>query len=345
MKGDFPSRREPKLDAQLMSDLWIFRAVARFGSITAAAAQLHVTQGAVSQRVLRLEGRMGVTLFTREHTGVRLTPSGALLAAAMGEVASTLQSALTQIQRLERRALVVSCSPSVATEWLMPSLRDFYREYPQIELQVRAEMTTPSLAWMDSEGVDVLIDYGHARADGVHELTRVQEYTVPVCSPGLRQVMDAQPDGAVDVELLHDSAAWPEPHGAIANEWQEWLTERGSVPGVRVSAERQFNLASLAYQTATFGAGLVLGRLVSVQRSLESGELVAATKAAPLASASHRVLAREAAGTDARADCFVAWLVHSMQQTQARAARQLGTRLPDDDAGADASPLVQNRPV
>ena len=44
-----------RLDTQLLSDLWVFRAAARFGSITAAARRLNVTQGAVSQRVLRLE--------------------------------------------------------------------------------------------------------------------------------------------------------------------------------------------------------------------------------------------------------------------------------------------------
>ena len=307
-----------------MSDLWIFRAVARLGSITAAAAQLHVTQGAVSQRVLRLEQRLGVSLFTREHTGVRLTASGGLLARSMDDVSASLQSALTQIQRLERRALVVSCSPSVATEWLMPNLRGFYREYPDVELQVRAEMTTPSVAWMDAEGVDVLIDYGHTAVEGVHELARVQEYTLPVCSPELRRRLDEAGDTLVDVELLHDSAAWPEPFGSIANEWQEWMAVRGPVPGVNVIAERRFNLASLAYQTAIYGEGIALGRIVSVQRLLESGELVAAVDADLVSSASHRVLAREPAGTDARADRFVQWLTESLQQTQQDSARRLG---------------------
>src|SRR4051812_38990265 len=122
-----------RLDAQLLADLWVFRAVARAGGMSAAATQLSVTAGAVSQRILRLEARLHEKLFERDKGRVALTASGSVVFEAMNGVSTTLTHALSRLGRSRHDNIVVSCAPSLAMEWLMPHLVEFYRECPGIE--------------------------------------------------------------------------------------------------------------------------------------------------------------------------------------------------------------------
>lgn len=308
-------REAYRVDAQLLSDLWIFRAAARFGSITAAARHLNVTQGAVSQRVLRLEARLGVELFHRLKGRIVLTEAGSRMLATMDTVSSEVNQALGSIRRPQRGALVVSCAPSLATEWLMPHLQDFYRECPQIELRVRAEMSVRSAKWMEAERIDVLIDYLHAEAPDLHQLASVQELTFPVCSRAYRARLDSLPAEERSVVLMHDDAAWRE--GEVAGaEWQERLSSTACRTTLAVEGERHFNLAYLAYQAAVYGQGVAIGRSISVNRLLHSGDLVAASDEAPLPSAHYRVFALAPVAADSPAQRFSAWLVRALARTQ-----------------------------
>src|SRR5688572_10336934 len=117
-----------RLDIQLLSDLWVFRSVARFGSVTAAAKRLGVTQGAVSQRIQRLEGRLGTSLFLRQHERLSITDAGSGLLATMNEVAISMTEGLSRFDRVQRLSLVISCVPSLATDWLVPKLEGFYEK-------------------------------------------------------------------------------------------------------------------------------------------------------------------------------------------------------------------------
>lgn len=338
------SRRMPedereayRLDAQLLSDLWFFRAAARGGAITAAAQQLNVTQGAVSQRVLRLEGRLGTELFHRHKGKIVLTAAGEILLEGMNAATGELNRALGRIDPSRRSALVVSCSPSMATEWLMPHLQDFYRECPQVELVVRSEMVVPSLQWMQEERVDVLIDYLHADVPELEELAAVQELTFPVCSPPFRHRLDGLPEKERAVVLMHDDAAWGEGE-ADGAEWQEWLNAAGGRRGFVVEGERHFNLAYLTYQAAVYGQGLAMGRSISVNRLLRGGDLVAATDVAPLPSAFYRVFAVPARAADSPAGRFAAWIRQAMLRTQQETLELLGISISIDANRNDALP-------
>src|ERR1041385_5281826 len=178
------------LDAHLLSDLWFFRAVARLGSVTLAAQRLGVTQGAVSQRILRLEARLRAALFVRQKGKMLLTKSGATLFEVMTKVALDLNESLSQIDRLERTAIVLSCIPSLATEWLVPHLDDFYQKYPGIEIFIRAELAASTPERIEAEGIDIIIDYYHSSATELHELATIREYLLPVCSPNYRRMLE-----------------------------------------------------------------------------------------------------------------------------------------------------------
>lgn len=304
-----------RLDTQLLSDLWVYRAVARAGSMSAAAAQLNVTAGAVSQRVLRLEARLKERLFQRDKGRLALTSAGSIVLEAMNGVSTTLTNALSRLGRQQHDSIVVSCTPSLAMEWLMPHLQEFYRECPDVELTVRSEMSRPTAEWMKNEGVDVVITHNRARPAGLIELASLQELTFPVCSRAYHDHFRAQPIEERFVTALHDDDPWREGEPPRA-EWQEWLALAGSSCDFAINTDRHFNLASLAYQAAIHGQGMAMGRSVIVNGLLKMGSLVLGGNIPPVPSAHYRVLSRAEEAADSRCARFAAWLAGGLARTQ-----------------------------
>jgi DNA-binding transcriptional LysR family regulator len=305
-----------RLDAQLLSDLWYFRSAARLGSVTAAARRLGVTQGAVSQRVLRLEARLGAPLFVRQKSRMVLTDAGASLLEAMTQVALVLNDSLSRINRIQRRAIVISCVPSLATEWLVPHLDDFYRRHPGIEVFVRSELAASTAERMDDDGLDLLIDYQPSPAIGLQELASVQEFVFPVCSQRYREHLAAPEDDAAAVVLLHDDVPWW--GGAADSEWAGWRTEAAvDWPERRVGA-RHFNLAHLAYHAAMFDQGVAIGRSIIVNRLLSKGDLVSAVDLPPVKGSSYRVSTNRPGDARSPVRQFAKWWREAMVATQAQ---------------------------
>lgn len=77
--------------------LTVLAAVARHGSVTKAAKELHYTQPAVSHHLARLEATTGAKLVQRAGRGIRLTPEGELLAARAAEIVGRVDAAATEL--------------------------------------------------------------------------------------------------------------------------------------------------------------------------------------------------------------------------------------------------------
>lgn len=276
-----------------------FAAVVRCGSVQGAAAELNVTQPAVSQAVRQLEEHVGLPLLDRGRRPVRPTAAGEALAGAirdgLGQIAEAIE-ALRATRREEGATVTVACSVGVATYWLMPRLAAFYREHPEILVNV---MTTPTGAPALAEGVDLAIRYGHGRwRDGlVHRL--LAEEVLPVCAPGLR----ARHGGTVSpgaVPLLHvrsDEASWVG--------WPAYLRSTGLAP---VRAEgRVFTNYVQATQAALEGHGMMLGWRSITGGLTASGALVAAGLPALVPRDAVYLVARAKRGGWA-AELFAGWL-------------------------------------
>ncbi len=146
-------KRLPSLNA-----LKAFESVARQLSFTAAARELHVTPGAVSQQVRLLEEHVGSPLFERSRRTVSLTPAGM---AILPEVQAGFECFYRAIEGNVRRhgvaSLAISVAPSLASKWLLPRLGDFSARFPEIELRISA---TVGLADFTDEEVDIAIGSG-----------------------------------------------------------------------------------------------------------------------------------------------------------------------------------------
>jgi DNA-binding transcriptional LysR family regulator len=118
-----------------MSELHAFTTAARLGSFTRAAESLCVTQGAISRAIGRLEAHFDQPLMVRTPTGLSLTPAGKTLMEASVEPLQAIESVSAQLRMpAATQQLSLSVIPTLASVWLMPRLREFQKQHPDIAL-------------------------------------------------------------------------------------------------------------------------------------------------------------------------------------------------------------------
>lgn len=121
-----------------LNDLLAFVAVAREGNFTRAAAQLGVTQSAVSQAVSSLEARLDIRLFTRTTRSVALTPAGERLIQSIAprfeEIEAELE-AITELREKPAGTVRITCGDFVLRTTLLPKLTPLMLEYPDIHIE------------------------------------------------------------------------------------------------------------------------------------------------------------------------------------------------------------------
>ncbi|MEX3856445.1 LysR family transcriptional regulator [Paraburkholderia sp. BR10923] len=121
-----------------------FRAVAETGSVTAAAARLHVSQPALTREIRELEERLGVPLFDRMPRGMQPTEAGRLLleyAAQIFRLADAAEDAVSEFAGLKRGQLAMASSRTIGA-YLLPELMDRFRDlYPGVTVQLAVSNT------------------------------------------------------------------------------------------------------------------------------------------------------------------------------------------------------------
>jgi len=245
-----------------LNALRAFEATARLGSMTAAAAELFVTHGAVSRHLRALEDQLGIVLLKRGGAATELTPDGARLAEGLATAFRLIQES---VEKLKPGPLTLSCSSSVMMHWLIPRIGGFYEEHPNVEIQLN----------MNHGRVDFLRDnIGVAIRNTMYEPpagTQVRELMVervgPVCSPEyLRTAGLTTPAELAQARLLSTKTR------LLA--WQEWATAAGQA-GPPCEAAELYEHFYLLIQAAACGLGMAAVPEMLVLGELRSGRLVA----------------------------------------------------------------------
>lgn len=136
-----------------VDDLRLVAAVASSGSVGSAARMLQVSQPSASQRLARLERRVGVRLFDRDTQGARPTPAGAELARQAGHILGHLDQAYDAVRAAgERRLLRVGVFYSLA-ESLFPVLG----ELVDTEIEEIADHGAVLLEWLAEGALDAAV--------------------------------------------------------------------------------------------------------------------------------------------------------------------------------------------
>ncbi|MEU4730504.1 LysR family transcriptional regulator [Streptomyces sp. NPDC023588] len=143
-----------------LRDLELLDATAEAGSLTAAAERLYVSQPALSQRLTRLEARLGMALFDRK--GRRLVPNAAgrrMLVAArhvLGELESATRD-LREIRDGRDRRVRFTAQCSTTLPWLPPVLRAFRAREPDIDVRIEAVPDDAPIPALLADRIDVAL--------------------------------------------------------------------------------------------------------------------------------------------------------------------------------------------
>lgn len=249
-----------------LAALRAFHAAARTERFAQAAAELHVSQSAVSHHVRRLEDYLGVRLFERLPASVRLTDAGARYFAEIHPALERIRQATGALRHHgRRRRVTLTTLPSAANIWLIPNLGSLEACCPDIDLQLLAN---PRIVDLDREQVDLALRFGWGRWTGVASRWLFAEQLIPVCPPGYL------PDAAAA-----DAAAALQGARLIVNEtdpgeWTAWSAARGLDPPDLDSA-LHFAEGDQVLRAAENGLGLAMGRRPVVDAYLRAGSLVA----------------------------------------------------------------------
>jgi LysR family glycine cleavage system transcriptional activator len=250
--------RLPSLNA-----LRAFEAAARHQSFVRAAAELHVTEGAISRHVKLLEEELGLPLFIRRPRQVELTEHGRKLLPTLSRAFKTIAQGCADVAA-EAPKLKLLSQPSFSIRWLIPRLDRFRDDHPGIVVNV----TTGLYEWPEAVGggYDLVFGCGPDCPEGFEAMFVVPATMTPVCSPRLlRDRAIATPADLARFNLLHTT---PD-----RRDWRIWL-EEFRVSDVDLMNGETFPVLDMAIQAAVLGQGVAMGELTLLGDEIESGKLV-----------------------------------------------------------------------
>ena len=247
-----------------IASLRSFEAVARLGSVTLAAKELHVTHSAISQQIKVLEEMVGLKLFIRHGRGVQINEEGRLYALQVREALHHIADATRLVQVNPRRQeLTLAMVPSFGCHWLLPRLERFREKYPHISLRIQASLAITS---MQQEGADLAIRMGKGDWEGTESHYLFSDQLIVVAAPTYNGgVLPRTPSEIAKSNIIFSMESW-----------KAWCInaglEREIVPGGLC-----INDSNLVLEAVRLGKGIALERRSLVQDALSRGELVQLT--------------------------------------------------------------------
>lgn len=251
-------RRLPSIRALQALD-----AAARLRSFTQAAAELNVSQGAISRQIQAIEQIVGQPLFQRAGPNLTLNTAGRQFATDGRRVLEQLAEAVAALRpEPASRQVTLSMLPSVAAKFLAPRLADFITAHPDIDLRVTASRNFVDFR---RDGVDGAIRYGLGQWPNVDAHFLAGERVCPVCTPEYAERLALTTPGDVQHTVLL--------HNDIEQDWQAWFQAAGLETKPKTGPRLGDDTAML--QAALDGQGLALGRSMLVSDDIAAGRLVA----------------------------------------------------------------------
>ena len=254
-----------------LNDLAAFLAVAHERSFTRAAAQLGVSQSALSQTVRGLEARLGLRLLTRTTRSVTPTEAGERLLRTLGPAFDQIEAGLSALGELREKpagTIRITAGEHSAETLLWPALQRLLPDYPDIKVEVEVDHTLIDLA---AGRYDAGVRLGEQVAEDMIAVRIGPEMRMAVVGAPSYFARYPQPKTPQDL-TAHTciNLRLPTLGGLYA-----WELEKGRREvRVRVEGQLVFNVAPLILKAALAGFGLACVFEDQVQEHLSSGQLV-----------------------------------------------------------------------
>jgi LysR family glycine cleavage system transcriptional activator len=237
-------RRLPPLAA-----IRAFEAAARTENFTAAAAELGMTQAAVSYQVKSLEERLGAPLFVREKGRARLTALGSRLLPALSGAFDQIEAAFASHREEDESLLSITTTHTFANTWLAWRLGAFQMEHPDLAVRMTTSNEVCDLRTGDA---DVAIRAGSGNWEGLEHHRLFESAFTPMASPEYLAEVERklgrklEPVDMPNQNLINPGDEW----------WQQWFCDNGvpadeSVlrrPGIRLENQANEGHAAMAGQ-------------------------------------------------------------------------------------------------
>ena len=262
-----------------------FVTVERFGSVTRAAAALHLSQSAVSKQLQELESACGVRLFERVRRRLSPTPAAQRYAQLLRPLLAQLESATLDVVTgpASGGALHLSSLPTFGAKWLIPRLPAFQALHPQIALHF-----VPYVHGYDFSRaeLDCSILFGDGHWPGAEACYLTGRDVVLIAPPPAAHPHPHAPAPAPRLRQPRDIAGFAllqhvsEPHA-----WEEWCDAHGvrGLPGLNPLAGLQFDQFHSLIRAVSAGMGLAL-----VPHCLVADDIATGVVCAPLPADDYR---------------------------------------------------------
>jgi LysR family transcriptional regulator, glycine cleavage system transcriptional activator len=272
-------------------------AIARLGTVRAAADELGVTRSAVSHRLAMLEDIVGFEIVKRFGKGVVLTPRAHRYAQDVHKSLTLLASAQDdESDCAVAGVLRISSTAGFAAMWLCGHIASFNDLYPEVQVDIATGRTLDDISTAD---VDVFIAFGDGNWPGrsVRHLYDVE--FMPLCSPALLAGHALrQPSDLLEFPLLH-LRNW--------DDWSRWLTLHGvDFPPPRAGI--RFSDLMLVQTAAIAAQGVMMGDEMTCGGAIAAGRLVAPFTGAIKASGAYYLVSERQKHTSPAVTAFTRWL-------------------------------------
>ena len=246
-----------------MPSLLALEAVDRLGSASAAAAELNLTQGAISRQLQVLEGQLGLSLIIRDKQRLRLTPAAQDYCREIRRALQALsQASLTLRANPNGGTLNLAILPAFGMHWLAPRLARFAAQHP------RSPSTCPPACNPSTSPPAILTPPSIMAGQdwpGVAYLPLMDEELLAVAAPGLLKTPIASANDILSYPLLQLESR--------TGDWGRWLAHH-DLPGQRPPAMLFDQFATMT-QGAIHGLGIALLPLFLIARELAENRLTA----------------------------------------------------------------------
>lgn len=248
----------------------VFHAVARSGSVSAAARELYVSQPAITQAIKRLEEQLGVQLFQRTSRGMSLTPEGDTLWRHIDSAYGLITAAerkLSQVRSLEDGEITVGAGDTLCKHYLVPHLRAFHSLYPKVRIHVTNRTTPETTELLKAGKVDLGIVNLPLSPDpslAVEETLTVHDCFV--AGPGFTHLKDAR-------LTFQELTGHPLLLLERASNSRRFLDSFARSRGVSLTPEIELGSSDLLVEFAAVGLGVACVVREFVGPELRSGRL------------------------------------------------------------------------
>ncbi len=282
-----------------LSALRAAEAVGRLGTLTAAAAELGVTPGAVSQRLQKAEAVLGRPLFRRAARGMEPTPFGTELLPGLTRGMAELAAAVAIADPARDACLTVSVAPIFASRWLVWRLAGFHERHPEIRIRV-----VPSVVLQnpDTDDVDVCIRVGTGPWPDVRAERLIAQRVFPVAAPALAARLATAADLARVPVIRENDALYG---------WDVWLAPYGLTPAVLGDGPTYAD-AGLCLDAAMAGQGVFLAWETLAGDAVDGTRLVAPFPDRRETAAAYWLIGGARRRPKAAAAAFRTWLRHEL---------------------------------